>query len=255
MIERFDPETDLSLNRGYEAFRNHHLNIYREARHFLDRITLQHMLAGNQRTRFTIVDADSGMGYGHSFLASFGNYTGLDCSAEAIAQSLQRRPEGRFIQADLESWHTFRFLPWPESLDVFCSFETAEHLRDPDLFIIRVRNKLAKSKSPHRYFLFSAPTSLTRDFDPYHLHDRTSVEWRQSLLKRGFKILNEKCFPVSMSFGQFARITKTTLAQKLRVLNFCAFRPRYGFNRLWNWIILNRFQWTSHFYACQYVER
>ncbi len=53
-----------------------------------------------------------------------------------------------------------------ERFDVVVSFETKEHLLQPNKFLQRIHNLLA----PEGYLLLSVPLSETRHLDPYHLH-------------------------------------------------------------------------------------
>lgn len=239
MLERFDSDCRLPENLAHEKFRQHHLRIYELAAQFL---------AATGRRDLRIVDAAAGFGFGYDYLAPFGDYVGLDLSPEAVNAAQKRRPAATYLVRDLEDIQTFReFSP----IDVLVSFETAEHLVDPDRFLRGVRTTLRPESG---YLLFSAPTCLTRDFDPYHRHDRTVDQWRSSLIRAGFEVLAEELLAFTTSFRQFYRTTPTTWWQKARIVGFNLLHPGYAWNRLWGWIVHQRFVWTSHYFACRVRE-
>lgn len=106
-----------------------------------------------------VLDAACGVGYGAIVLEEHGpahTYLGID--RPGPTPNLLD-PE-RFRGADLDSWEPdFDF-------DVAVSFETLEHLADPQRFariLLRAR----------RLVLASVPTVPTKHSNPYHLHDFT----------------------------------------------------------------------------------
>jgi 2-polyprenyl-3-methyl-5-hydroxy-6-metoxy-1,4-benzoquinol methylase len=236
MLERFDADRVLPENLAHEQFRQHHLRLYELAARFL---------AATRCRDLRIVDAASGLGFGYDYLAPYGHYVGLDISPEAVNVAQRRRPSATYLVRDLEDIQTFREL---SPIDVLVSFETAEHLIDPDRFLRCVRTTLRPESG---YLLFSAPTCLTRDFDPYHRHDRTVDQWRSTLIRAGFVVLAEELMAFTTPFRQFCRTIPTTWRQKAWIVGFLLLHPGYGWNRLWNWLVQGRFVWTSHYFACR----
>ncbi len=236
MLERVDTDRLLPENVAFEKFRQHHLRLYELAGRFL---------AANRCRDLRIVDAASGVGFGYDYLAPHGNYVGLDLSPETVNDAQKRRPSATYLVRNLEDSQTFRDL---SPIDVMVSFETAEHLIDPDQFLRSIRATLRPESG---YLLFSAPTCLTRDFDPYHRHDRTVDQWRSALIRAGFVVVAEEVMPIATTFRQFFRTVPTTWGQQARIVGFILLHPRYLWNRLWNWIIKGRFVWTSHYFACR----
>jgi SAM-dependent methyltransferase len=237
-IERFDADEVLPDNAAHEAFRWHHLRLYQLAANFLQRLP--------PKTRM-IIDAASGKGYGYDALAVYGRYLGLDICPQTVRDARRRRPSACYLQADLESELCFQSLG--TDVDVFVSFETGEHLHDPETFMRRVRGVL----NPTGCFLFSAPTCLTKDFDPFHRHDYVAEQWRAMLQRSGFEILYEETVGFNTSFNAFTHTCPTTLWQKLRIVLFNFLHPKYFVDRFYNWLIHGRFVWTSRYFACKLV--
>lgn len=118
-----------------------------------------------------VLDAACGEGYGSRLLANWGakEVVGVDISAEAI-ESAQRHfasDSVRFIQNDAET------LPRhfePHSFDLIVSFETIEHVQDPELFLRNIRGLLKPGgmvaiSCPNDWWYF--PTEAERN--PFHL--------------------------------------------------------------------------------------
>ncbi len=225
MIERFDPDVPKPGNVCYERFRAHHQGLYEWAAEFL---------ASTGRRDWHIIDAASGNGHGYDYLSRFGDYTGLDISAEAVRAAKAKRPFAIYIQCDLEAG--------PLGSEVVVCFETAEHLVRPDRFLRRMECK---------YLLFSAPTSLTRHFDQYHLRDWSKYQWRAALRRAGFHVLKEREMDVAKcSFAQFCRTTPLKWSDLIRIAGFMLGHPRYFWDAFWVWGVGQRFRWTSHFFVC-----
>lgn len=231
MIERFDPD-GISQNHVYRVFAREHCRRYLLAAERIREMGL---------TSPTILDAASGTGYGTRYLAPCGNYLGLD-RWEGVDQARRRYPYHDFQVCDLEGDFNYG-VPRP---DAIVSLETAEHLVDPDRFLRTCHHLL----SPGRPLFFSAPTSLTRDFDPFHRHDRSAADWRDALRRAGFMVLEEIAMPFTARFAEFLGTVPTTWRQRGQVGRFLLTHPRYLVDRLWNWGLRGRFEWCSTFYAC-----
>jgi SAM-dependent methyltransferase len=86
-----------------------------------------------------VLDAASGEGYGTAFLAAAGarSATGVDIDEQAIAHARARHP-AEFEVADVVD------LPFPDgAFDLVVSFETIEHVADPERVLDEMRRVLA----------------------------------------------------------------------------------------------------------------
>jgi len=87
-----------------------------------------------------VLDAGCGVGYGSARLASVARrVVGVDVDADTIAYARRRYglPTVEFVEADVTR------LPTPDdSFDVACSFETIEHVHDPEAFVTELRRVL-----------------------------------------------------------------------------------------------------------------
>jgi 2-polyprenyl-3-methyl-5-hydroxy-6-metoxy-1,4-benzoquinol methylase len=164
MIERLSRE-DETLLYGYEI----HAQRYRfAARYCHDR---------------TVLDAGCGIGYGSGLLARSGarQVTGIDVSAEALAQAVkyyQRDGVVWFLRADLETLGETAGVP--KNVEVVVNLENIEHLQHPDRFLCQLDHVLAPSGT----FVTSTPNGLLTELDaqghninnPFHLKEFTREE-------------------------------------------------------------------------------
>jgi 2-polyprenyl-3-methyl-5-hydroxy-6-metoxy-1,4-benzoquinol methylase len=231
MIERFDPD-ERRDNAAHRLFAREHLRRYRIAAEAIGPV------AGHGR----IIDAACGTGYGSRFLAPLGGYLGLDCSAEAISRAKADHPGVEFEQTDFED-HGMRLFGQTRAV---VSLETAEHLRDPDRFLATLWHRLL----PFGLLVFSAPTSLTMDFDRFHRHDRDADAWRRALEAAGFHVRREVPMPFTTRIGEFLWTVPTTWRDRASVGRFWLGHPRYGLARAWEWLLLGRFSWCSTLWVC-----
>ena len=98
----------------------------------LARYRLAAELADSRR----VLDAACGEGYGTSMLAASGarSATGIDLDEHAVAHAQAAYPRAKFVTGDV------RRLPFDDStFDLVVSFETIEHVRDPQCGLGRVR--------------------------------------------------------------------------------------------------------------------
>jgi len=233
MLERVDVEAHGSP--AFEQFAAHHRRLYSWA---------AGVLAKEGGCNLRIVDAACGVGFGYGYVTRFGNYVGLDLCAKTIGRARKRWPRASYRVCNLEELDVFYTVA---PIDVVLSFETAEHLRNPDAFLRRVRTSLR----PGGLLLFSAPTCLSRDYDPYHRHDRTAPQWRASLLNAGFDVESEGISAFSVPFREFLGTTPTTWLQKVRIGVFILLHPWYWWDRFLNWGVRRRFSWSSSYFACR----
>ena len=235
LIERFDVEP-LYQNPIAAMFRSEHLRRYQMTKNYIHKQALVHNLS--------IVDAGCGLGYGWEYLSPFGAYIGLDHSREAILEARTRFPEGDFRTADLNEDNAIR-----ATVDVVVSHETAEHLESP----VRFFQMVARALRTGGIFCFSAPTCLTMDYDPFHLRDWNAHMWGWALSKAGFEIRESVAMPFFGKFTDFAKCVPTTFRQKLRIAKYVLTHGEYRRDRRRKWIYRNRFEWESHWFACEKV--
>ncbi len=186
-----------------------------------------------------VLDAACGTGYGTFFLAQKARLVvGIDRSHEAISFCRQhyRKRNLQFQVMDVEAT-AFR----ASSFDTVVSFETIEHLEDPEKFLWETRRVL-KSQG---VLLLSTPVKGVYDQtflgeNPYHIHE-TEVDEFTQLLSRHFHVKNL----YGQQFMSYMRASeeklrsqesyKATLRFKLkRFLRNHVFNHRVTYPLFWN---------------------
>lgn len=131
-----------------------------------------------------VLDVASGSGYGTRMLHDAGaaEVVGVDCYADAVHYARERYavPGIEFIQADASD------LAPLGTFDVIVSFETLEHLRDPERFLVACVSALRPGgtffvSSPYRHRL--RPDG--RPHNPFHVQEWITEEF-DALLHRFF---------------------------------------------------------------------
>ena len=165
----------------------------------------------------TVLDVACGLGYGTAHLARVAAYVrGIDVSPEAIAVAAERyrRPNIEFQLGDAQALRE-----QDRSYDVVCSFETIEHVADPEMMLREVVRVLRDGGT----FLVSTPKADESTHAPSNPFHRS--EWSAA----DFEALLSRFFVGVELFGQ-RRIQTTAhrLAQRLDVLGL---RKRLSFLR------------------------
>jgi len=185
LFERLD--ADVSVGRSLADLaptRDLHMDMLREPGRRSDAHIARYMLARQfVRPGDRVLDAACGLGYGGAILAGgtlADSVLGLDGDPWAIEYAqdhyARRRPRLAFATRDLATLSDFG----PGSFDAVVSFETLEHLADPDRFLADCRRLL----TPAGRLLCSVPNEWLdetgRDPNPHHLHvfDRATLEAR-----------------------------------------------------------------------------
>lgn len=142
-----------------------------------------------------VLDVACGAGTGSRYLVSKGarKVVGVDISEDAIreAKTWNERGNGaEFVLSDAES------LPLPSnSFDVVVSFETIEHLKEPERFLLECKRLLKKEG----IFICSTPNKMIatpifrRPSNPYHVKEFYPQE---------FCDLVGSCFADTVAYGQ-----------------------------------------------------
>ena len=136
-----------------------------------------------------VLDASCGSGYGVDLMYDVSKEVlGVDVSVEAVEYA-KKRYRGKFEVVDLDK-------DFPDGkFDLVVSFETIEHLDNPDFFLENVKKNSKK-------FLFSIPISTLH---PYHnsYHKRNySVDDAKKLIYKHFDNVvwrNQRKFNISRS--------------------------------------------------------
>ncbi len=124
-----------------------------------------------------VLDVASGSGYGSELLKQAGAamVIGVECSREALAYSLAEHGGGHpdFVLGD-----AVRLPLGDRSFDVIISFETLEHVPEPDEMLTELRRVLKEdgiivASTPNR--------NVYPEGNPFHMHELTYEEFLQSL--------------------------------------------------------------------------
>lgn len=239
MIERID---DLypTVNSVYQKFIDEHLKRYEIVSSYLSNLELSTKL-------LCVVDAACGAGFGYKIVKpKVKRFIGVDRDVDQILLNRERyRVDGSvFTIGDITN-KSFLISLNP---DIIISFETIEHLSDPMGFIFNCYDILP----PGGLFFLSAPTCLTRDYDPFHKWDFSSKYLRSLLQSSKFKIHMEISMPFTAPFHKFIFAVPTTLKQKFDVLYYIFTHPDYFRERVITWF-RNRFEWESTMFICEKV--
>lgn len=129
-----------------------------------------------------VLDAACGTGYGSAFLAeAAARVVGVDASEEAVSYARHRygRANVEFLVMDVQR------LDLPDgSFDTACSFETIEHVADPE----RAIAELVRVLRPHGVLVVStphAPVTTHAPANPFHTVELSRADF-DALLRRHF---------------------------------------------------------------------
>jgi len=141
----------------------------------------EHMVRYIFASRFVegkrVLDVASGVGYGSNLLKAAGaeQIVGIDYSEQAVRYGAARHAgtQPDYVLADAES------LPLADAqFDVVVSFETIEHVPDPQRFLREVKRVLRSDG----LFIVSTPNrGIFVEGNPFHLHEFTFAELEEAL--------------------------------------------------------------------------
>ena len=188
-IERIKPKTD-----AWHLYHANHIKRY----HFGAEQLKKYQVLQD------ITDVACGVGYGSYFLANSGlkNIRAIDISQEAldIAKKQYLHPEIIYQQGDVTSLHNI-----VQQKQAIISFETIEHLKEPELFL----QNCYRALKDEGILVISSPNILVTGHTDktdwqYHEREFTPEEFEQLIFDAGFSSVN--------LFGQ--RFTSTGLLRK-----------------------------------------
>ncbi len=129
-----------------------------------------------------MLDAACGVGYGAQIVSLAAAWVyGLDADAQALARARERydAPNVSWEQVDLDRADT---LP---AVDVSVSFETVEHLEDPERFVDLLR------EATSRLIIISAPVIPTLGTNKHHKHDFSEESFRALVLSEDWTLYEQ----------------------------------------------------------------
>jgi SAM-dependent methyltransferase len=175
----------------------------------------------------SVIDAACGTGYGTSFIAESGaaKATGIDISKDAVdfASKHFRHSVLHYREFDCNQINEFG-----HNAELVISFETIEHLHDPEVFIRNV----AETLLPGGIFICSTPNkdrlSGAGHFNPFH---PSELPWHE------FKNLFEKYFTVTGSFHQSETVEYMRYMEIKHLMHQNKARSdAFFFNRIERWL-------------------
>jgi len=142
-----------------------------------DEHLVRYQLAAQIAAGKNILDIACGSGYGSKILAEAGalKVTGVDRDAEALEEARKNYSEVDFKVGDAEN-----ISETDKSFNLITSFETIEHLNNPEKYLAEIARVLAAEG----IFLVSTPNrEVFGQKNPYHLHEFTRTEFEETLKK------------------------------------------------------------------------
>ena len=127
-----------------------------------------------------VLDCACGVGYGSARLAQLGAgnpaVLGVDIGADAIAYA------SKIYATDSVSFTCNDGTKFDaDPFDTVVSFETIEHVPDPDALV----GNLVRLLNPGGVFIASVPITPSVDVNPYHLHDFTRTSFLALFRRHG----------------------------------------------------------------------
>ena len=174
---------------------------------------VRYHFASNFIQNKSVLDAACGTGYGSSLLLEKGSskVTGIDNSIEAI-NFCKKNYFKKNLNFELGNCEKLTFKK--SEFDIVISFETVEHLENPNQFLIETKRVL----NENGILIISTPNIETyQENNPFHKHEFTTNEFK-TFLKKNFKnvLLFYQFYPSSSMIGNYE---KTSLIETKLIEN------------------------------------
>ena len=177
-----------------------------------------------------VLDCACGVGYGsHRLLGGEAGtqlVTGVDIDASAVAYAKDHFVDPR-LDYRCADGATFDAAPF----DAIVSFETIEHVPDPDAII----DNFVRLLAPGGLLIASVPVTPSVDVNPFHLHDFTPASFRRMFSARGLTevdcLLQRQPYqPLKMLAGKETRLSD----MRQNLVGFYASHPKAALKRLYS---------------------
>lgn len=142
----------------------------KHSRQWLGHSFRYYLAAGFLEPKDKVGDFGCGVGYGTKILKRNADFVvGVDADPKAIeiAKEKYNGDNMHYVVADFDN---DKYFP---NVDVGVSFETLEHLRDPERFADRLKGY------SRRLIIVSTPVIPTVGVNPHHLHDFTEESFQE----------------------------------------------------------------------------
>jgi 2-polyprenyl-3-methyl-5-hydroxy-6-metoxy-1,4-benzoquinol methylase len=166
-----------------------------------DEHLVRYRLAAKLASGKRVLDIACGSGYGANILAEAGaaQVTAVDISPEAVAAAQKKYTRDNLVYkvGDAEE-----IKEADESFDLIVSFETIEHLKNPEKYLAQLARVLKKEGMA----LISTPNiEIFGQKNPYHLHEFTKNEFKEMI---GKYFSNQTILEQSNGLASFIKIDK-----------------------------------------------
>jgi len=155
----------------------------------------RYLIASEYVNGKNILDIACGTGYGTDIIKKAGakDAIGIDIDSSAINEA-KYKYKGKGLNYFCHDYSDLKDIDMLEpelidklknKLDVIVSFETIEHLKNPDDFLKAISRYLKKNG----LLITSVPVTPSVDANPYHLHDFSSNSFNRLLNENGYEVI------------------------------------------------------------------
>ena len=180
-----------------------------------------------------VLDCACGVGYGSHHLLAAGDgtqrVTGVDIDESAVAYARANFIDPRldYVCADGAAFDA-------EPFDLIVSFETIEHVPDPE----RLIDNFVRLLAPGGLLVASVPVTPSVDVNPFHLHDFTPSSFRRMFARRGlteqdFLLQRQPYQPLKMLAGKETRLSD----MRSNLVGYYATHPRAALTRAYSTVV------------------
>jgi SAM-dependent methyltransferase len=180
-----------------------------------------------------VLDCACGVGYGSHRLVAAGDgarrVTGVDIDESAVAYARTNFIDPRldYVCADAATFQA-------EPFDAIVSFETIEHVVDPEALI----DNFVRLLAPGGLLVASVPVTPSVDVNPFHLHDFTPSSFRRMFARRGLtevdSLLQRQPYqPLKMLAGKETRLSD----MRQNLVGYYATHPKAAVTRFYSTVV------------------